>query len=229
MERVAKSHSVRPASHQRFRWLWRGLVVALLVWVVVDVFVPRQHSIRRFDPSEVARLETVMWRSYYDRNAPLLFWQLAGGLRSQFHAPFWRSFGLAYQATKAAFVFKQGMADADYARALPILVDYYGAIQKLTTERFDVPNVAYLELNWWVIHRQRDRYSYDDLARALNETAGALYSQPASRFVRYGRLRADAMRRCDEAGRQATEADWQRIEAELTAAWGELYAVVHPK
>lgn len=210
-------------------WFWRGAVLALLIWIIIDVFVPRKHSLRQFDPAEVARLETVMWRSYYDKKPVLLFWQLAGGLRQQFHAPFWRSFGLAFQATKAAFVFKRGQSQADYGRALPILADYYRSIQALSSEPFDVRRVAALELHWWIVHRQRDRYSYRDLADSLAQTSAALYNQPTSAFARYAQLRAEAMRLCDEAGQYpngATEADWQRIERALNRAWSTLHQTV---
>ncbi|AUD07421.1 hypothetical protein [Spirosoma pollinicola] len=210
-------------------WFWRTTLVALLLWITIDLLVPSRHSIRQFDAKEVARLETAMWRSYYDKNPALLFWQLAGGLRQQFHAPFWRSFGLAFLATKAAFAFKEGQSQADYQRALPSLITYYEAIQKLTVERFDVKKVAALELDWWIIHRQRDRYSYNDLATALEKTSAALYNQPIVQFTAYARLRADAMRLCDEAGRPpggATEASWHAIEQKLDLAWSSLHKVV---
>lgn len=200
--------------------------MVLALWIASDLFIPRKHSIRQFDPTAVARLETAMWRSYYDRNPVLLFWQLAGGLRQQFQAPFWRSFTLGFQATKAAFVFKRGQSNADYQQALPELTTYYGDIQELTVESFTIPDMAREELNWWIVHRQRDRYSYVDLADALDSTAAVLYRQPIARFTRYGQLRADAMRLCDEAGRGATEADWQRIEQRLNQAWSELHRVV---
>lgn len=215
-----------------YKRLWWSVWIALLLWVVADVFIPRKHSIRQFDPVEVARLETAMWRSYYDKRPALLFWQLAGGLRQQFHAPFWRSFGLAFQATRAAFVFKQGQSDADYEQALPLLVTYYEAIQDLTSESFDVPTVARLELNWWIVHRRRERYSYADLAKALAQTSAALYHQPVGAFDQYARQRTEAMRLCDEAQRglagqkPASASDWVRIERELNRAWGNLYSTV---
>lgn len=210
-------------------WIGRGVLLMLLSWVFVDLFVPQQHSIRAFDPKEVAQLETDMWRSYYDKNPALLFWQLARGLRQQFHAPFWRSFTLGFQATKAAFVFKKGKARTDYQKTLPDLIAYYEAIQTLSADSFNVPKVANLELEWWIVHRQREQYSYDDLADALVQTSAALYNQPAPPFVTYGRLRADAMRLCDEVRYHpggATEADWQRINLELRQAWGSLHTVV---
>ncbi|MFD2571549.1 hypothetical protein ACFSUS_12970 [Spirosoma soli] len=230
-----KDFTITPAPiRRRLNRRQIGLIAlaTLLLWIAIDVFVPRQHSIRAFDPAEVARLETAMWRSYYDKNPALLFWQLAGGLRQQFHAPFWRSFGLAFQATKAAFVFKQGRNRADYNKALPTLKTYYQSIQDLTIEQFDVEKVASLELNWWIIHRQRAWYSYQDLGNALVQTAAALYDQPSSPFIGYGRQRAEAMRLCDEAGQKpsgTTEADWQRIEQELNQAWSTLHSVVQQK
>ena len=125
-----------PLQRKPGRWFWRSGLLALLLWIGVDLFVPRQHSIRQFDPQAVARLETAMWRSYYEKKPVLLFWQLSGGLRQQFHAPFWRSFKLAFQATKAAFAFKGGTSRVDYQQALPDLIVYYESIQALSTETF---------------------------------------------------------------------------------------------
>ncbi len=216
---------IRKSSRQR----WKFALLALLLWISVDLFVPVQHSIRQFDPTAVAKLETAMWRSYYEKKPVLLFWQLATGLRQQFHAPFWRSFKLGFQASKAAFDFKKGKSRAEYQRALPGLTTYYESIQALSTDPFDVKKLAELELEWWVIHRQRERYSYGDLANALSQTAAVQYNQPVSAFVVYGQLRADAMRLRDESSRQSggtTEANWQRIETELGKAWKSLHQAV---
>ncbi|CAN5377813.1 hypothetical protein BH09BAC4_BH09BAC4_34780 [soil metagenome] len=224
MPKTARSPNRKPGW-----WIGRGVLLFLFIWITVDLFVSQPHSIREFDSKEVAQLETAMWRSYYDKKPVLLFCQLASGLRQQFHAPFWRSFTLGFQATKAAFVFKKGASQPDYQKTLPDLITYYEAIQKLSTDSFNVSKVAKLELEWWIVHRQRERYSYNDLANALVQTSAALYNQPATSFVTYGRLRADAMRLCDEVRRHpggATEADWQRINRELEQAWGSLHEVV---
>jgi phage terminase Nu1 subunit (DNA packaging protein) len=208
-------------------WLLALTILSLVIWIVTDLTIPRKHSIRQFDPNSVARIETSMWRSYYNKSRVTLFRQLAGGLRSQFNAPYWRSYGLAFQASRAAFVFKEGQSRAEYEEALPLLVDYYAAIQRLTQEKFDVQKVARLELEWWIIHRERNRYSYDDLAKALAQTAGALYGIPPDRFADYSQLRTQAMRQSDEAQKRGPkEADWQRIEQQLHWAWQSLYRVI---
>ncbi|QDK78058.1 hypothetical protein EXU85_05400 [Spirosoma sp. KCTC 42546] len=224
-----KTNSIPTHTPNPIRLLLWGALLALVLWVAVDLYVPRKNSLREFNPNEVARLETAMWRSYYQKKPVLLFWQLAGGLRQQFHAPFWRSFILGFQASKAAFDFKKGKSRMEYQKTLPDLISYYESIQALSTEQFNVPNVAKLELEWWIVHRQRERYSYSDLANALVQTSAALYNQPPASFGTYGRLRADAMRLCDDVRQKpggATEADWQHIEDELNQAWSSFHQAV---
>src|SRR5688500_8950441 len=100
-----------------------GVILALLlVWVASDLYAPRRTSLREFDADEVARLETAMWRSYYGRERARLFAQLGELLRTQYRLPLVRSNVVAYQAAKAAFVFKDGRGRADYEKALPNLV-----------------------------------------------------------------------------------------------------------
>ena len=59
-------------------------------WAVAELARPRRTDIRVFDPDDVARLETAMWRSYYDRRRLPLFGQLVALLQGQFHfQPLW--------------------------------------------------------------------------------------------------------------------------------------------
>ena len=114
---------------------------------------------------------------------------------------------------------------------MPDLIAYYESIQDLSTSPFDVVKVSKLELEWWIVHRQRDHYTYADLAEALVQTAAAQYDQPAALFKTYGFLRADAMRLRDESSQKpggTTEADWQRIDNELVQAWQSLHTAVQP-
>jgi len=60
------------------------LVLALLICgVLYDLYFPRTTHMREFDPDEVARLETAMWRSYYDKQRLRLFNELSELLRTQ--------------------------------------------------------------------------------------------------------------------------------------------------
>src|SRR2546422_3762996 len=101
--------SQQPSRRRRFILRVIALVLALLVCAVLyDLFVSRTTHMREFDADEVARLETAMWRSYYEKQRLRLFNQAAELLRTQYHMPPVRSNLVAYYAAKAAFVFKDG-------------------------------------------------------------------------------------------------------------------------
>lgn len=198
-------------------------------WVLLDLYRPVQARLREFDADEIARQDTAMWRSYYSRRRFLLFRQLAGLLRTQYNLPFVRSNLVAFHAAKAAFVFKDGKSRADYERALPDLRSFYAEIRKVSDVPFDPERAAQLELEWWIVHRQRADHQEGDLARALADLAAEIYHVPPERLMEHGRLRAEAMKIRDdkaEAG-GVTEADWQKIDELLHASWRSLKAAVN--
>ena len=204
-----------------------GLVV-VVGWVAFDLYAPRTAHLREFDPDEVARLETAMWRSYYEKQRLRLFRQLSELLRTQYNMPLVRSNQVAYYAADAAFVFKKGKQRADYEKALPELVKFYEAVRKISDIPFDVERVARLELEWWIIHRQRASHQPGDLERALAALQAEIYHVPVERLLEHGRLRAEAMTIRDtraEAG-GVTEADWARIDELLHQSYRSLAAAV---
>lgn len=200
-------------------------LLALLLWIAAELFLPRRRSLRDFAPAAVGQLDAAMWRSYYEGRKLKLFLQLARSVREQFHAPFWRSFPTAYRAAKAAIVFQGGRNRDDYAAALPYLEKYFAAINRLSDRPFDVKAAAQNELEWWVIRRE-PQHSTADWERLLAEVAAALYHEPVERFADYARLRVEAMVLRDEKGENIAEADWQEITRLLEESWGALWEVV---
>jgi hypothetical protein len=207
-----------------------AIVLALLVGAVLyDLYYPRSAKMREFDPNEVARLETAMWRSYYDKKQVQLFNQLSELLRTQYHMPLVRSNQVAYYAANAAFAFKEGKSQADYEKALPELVKFYGAIRKISDIPFDVDRVARLELQWWIVHRERWKRGAEELPRALAELQSAIYGVPIEQALEHGRLRAEAMKVRDmkaESGAAMTEEDWSKITELLRKSWHSLAVAV---
>lgn len=204
-------------------------IAALIVYTAYDLLVPRTSRMRSFDPDEVARLDTAMWRSYYSRQQVKLYNQLTELLRTQYNLPFIRSNTVAYQAAKAAFVFKGGHNRQDYEKALPYLLSFYRSVRKVSDIPFDVNRAARLELEWWIIHRERETHAPGDLGRALADLESELYQMPAERFAEHAQLRADAMTIRDtkaEAG-GVTEADWAKIDELLHASWRSLHNAVN--
>src|SRR2546423_815425 len=110
--------------------------------------------------------------------------------------------------------FQRGQQRSDYEKALPDLVKYYQSIRRMSDQPFEVDRVARLELEWWIVHRQRAQHQPGDLDRALAELQAAIYNLPVDRFMEHGRLRAEAMSIRDTKAEDGgvTEADWQRID-----------------
>ncbi len=229
MDSSQQSTGQRRARRSRVKWMLLAAVVAVIAWLGFDLYGPRSSRLRDFDPAEVARLETAMWRSYYAKERVKLFNQLAELMRSQYHMPFATSNAVAYQAAKAAFVFKDGKQRADYEKALPHLVKFYQAIRDGSDTPFDVEKAAKLELEWWIVHRQRARHEPGDLDRALAELPAEIYQVPVEKLMEHARLRQEAMTIRDqraEAG-GVSEADWQQIEELLRASWRSLWTAVN--
>jgi hypothetical protein len=93
---------------------------------------------------------------------------------------------------------------------------------------FDVYKVSKLELEWWIIHRERENHAPGDLARALAELQAAIYNVPVERVMEHGRLRAEAMTIRDTKAERGgvTEADWAKINDLLRQSWGSLAQAV---
>ena len=219
----------RPRRRGRALAIIAAVVLALVAWVAYDLYAPRRTSLRDFDPDEVARLETAMWRSYYSRQRLRLFTQMSELLRTQYRLPLWRSNAVAYQAARAAFVFKDGHTRADYERALPNLVSFYRSIREVSDTDFDPERAARLELEWWIVHRERARHAPGDLDGALAALASEIYRVPAERLAEHARLRAQAMEIRDRQAEQGgvTEEDWRRIDGLLHQSWRSLHAAVN--
>ena len=205
------------------------LVVFACAYSAYDLYSQRITHLRQFDPNEVARLETAMWRSYYEKDRVRLFRELAELMQTQYNMPFVRSNLTAYYAANAAVVFQRGKERPDYEKALPDLVKFYQQVRNMSDIPFDVNEAARLELEWWIIHRQRTRYKPEDLTRALAELQSALYHLPVEKFMEHGKYRAEAMTIRDTKAEQGavTEADWAQIDELLHKSWHSLFDVVN--
>ncbi len=205
------------------------LLVAIIAWALYDLYAPRTAHLREFNPDEVARLETAMWRSYYERQRVRLFNQLSELLRAQYNMPLIRSNRVAYYAANAALVFQKGKQRTDYEKALPDLVKFYESIRQTSDLPFDVNRAARLELEWWIIHRDRAKHKSGELDRALAELQAEIYHAPVDRLMEHRRLRAEAMtirdRKAETGG--VAEQDWARIDDLLHSSWRSLAAAVN--
>ncbi|WP_028210599.1 hypothetical protein [Paraburkholderia mimosarum] len=208
-----------------------ALLVVLIGYAAADLFLPLHRDLSRFDPIATGTLETKVWRSYYDRRHVALFLELAQTLRTQYHFPWLRSYVGAYYGASAAFTFKEGMERSDYEKALPALQTWFSLIRNTGNRDFDVPRTTALELEWWIVHRQRERYPPGALGSACAAAAASLYKLPVGSTLEHGQLRAQAMllRDAREEAGSVTDADWATIESLLHRSYLSLgHAVTSP-
>ena len=169
-----------------------------------------------------------MWRSYYERQRLRLFEELSELVRTQYNMPLVRSNQVAYYGANAAFVFKKGKQRSDYEKALPDLVKFYQSVRNMSDIPFDVDRAARLELEWWIIHRERAKHAPGELEHALAELQAEIYGIPVERLIEHGRLRAEAMTIRDTKAETSgvTEADWAKIDELLHQSWRSLSVAV---
>jgi len=211
-----------------FRRFFLSALAIFAVYAAADLFWPVNNDLRQFDPVALGKLETDMWRSYYDRKPFKLFFELAEMLRRQYKFPWLRSYLGAYYAAKAAFVFKDGKQRSDYEKALPELESYFAVIHRTGDIEFNVPAAAKFELEWWIVHRERERYGKEALDKACADAAAAIYLVSPDSTLEHGRLRADAMviRDTQAAAGGVREEDWAQIDRLLQGCYRSLRRVI---
>lgn len=125
--------------------------------------------------------------------------------------------------------FKKGTTRAEYERALPDLIHYYMFLHDVSTTPFDVNRAANLELEWWIVHRQRTQHQPGDLDSAVAESAAEFYRVPTEKLLDYGHDRSEAMTIRDSTAEQGgvTEENWKSIESLLRRAYRSLWETLH--
>ena len=204
--------------------LFRLVILIAIIWLAYDLFAPHHGDLRAFNAQEVGRLETEMWRSYYANDQLNLFNQAARTLREQYGTRAARSYVIALQAARAAFTFKGGHSRSDYERALPQIGSFYKSIRESSNIAFDPNQAAKLELEWWIIHRERKKHEPHDLVNALAQLQSEVYRIPSERAMKHAELRAEAMLLRDDKEEKGTvsEEDWKRIDELLRGSWQSL-------
>ncbi|WP_128961194.1 hypothetical protein [Bradyrhizobium guangzhouense] len=206
----------------------RKLIVgtALAALVAAYAGIPRQADLRAFDPAEMARLETAMWRDYYDKRYAALFYHLYASTRTQFGFSPFRSLHIAFSAAEAAKSFQPTHSRQEANAALPALLAYYRDFAAAAPAGFDVEEAARLELDWW--QARREAVGPQDYGITIARVAALTYGKRAedAGIRQFGIARAEAMAYRDGRGEGITEADWAAIETQLAGAYRSLKAGV---
>ncbi|MCG2666005.1 hypothetical protein ACFPFP_03565 [Bradyrhizobium sp. GCM10023182] len=199
---------------------------AAAVLVAAYAGIPRQADLRAFDPGEMARLETAMWRDYYDKRYAALFYHLYASTRTQFGFSPFRSLHIAFSAAEAAKAFQPTHSRQEADKALPALVGYYRDFAAAAPVAFDVEEAARLELDWW--QARREAVGPQDYGLTIARVAALTYGKSAddAGIRQFGIVRAEAMAFRDAKAEAITEADWATVETKLAGAYQSLKASV---
>ena len=141
-----------------------------------------------FDPDELARLETRMWKQYYRYQPARLFGTLVLALRAQAHVGWPRALAASIYLTKAAAGFSR--ARGDYDRFAPDIVRAYRLLK--LPDDVDASVVAGHELRWWVVRREIGLAAGKAAGDAITDLYASIYGLPTERVAEAGRLRGVA-------------------------------------
>lgn len=184
-------------------------------------------NLRNFDYQKVAKLDSDMWRAYYNHQFFKLFGQLLKLIRSQLGLSWFLTIRLAYHAGWAAVDYrirkKKGIKSE---RVLKNLIHFYKIISDNSIKPFDYMEAAKLELAWWEIHRRSYRNN-KELEQSLADAAAVMYDISPTALKEYAHYRAEAMiLPRHEGDDQKVPTDWNEVERLLVKAWGSLHAAV---
>jgi hypothetical protein len=203
---------------RRRRWPWIvAAVTAAVAAVLAYAAVPRHADLTRFDPAEMARLEMLAWRHYYEKRYLPLFTDLYEmSRREQGYSPL-DSVRLAVAAARAAKAFQPSTSRAEAEAAIPYLVDYFRILARAAPVKVDVEDAARTELAWW--QARRENATPEQYGAIIARVTTLLYGADGEDVRRSAVIRAKAMDYRDAHGANTTEADWAAIEEQLQLAY----------
>ena len=138
-----------------------------------------------FDPDELARLETRMWKAYYRRQPARLFGLLVLALRAQARVSWPRALAASVLLTRAAAGFAR--ATGDYERFAPDIGRGHRMLG--LPDDVDVEAVARHELRWWTVRREIGLSAGTAAGDSITDLYASLYGVPRERVAQAGRLR----------------------------------------
>jgi len=197
-----------------------GAVLAIVTLAAAYIGFPRHADLAKFDPTAMARLETAMWRHYYEKRYLPLFGDLYDVARSEYGFSPLDSLKLAYAAASAAKSFQPSTSQAEAEAALPALAVYFRILSDAAPAPIEVEDAARTELAWW--QARREAVTPEQYGLIIARVATLVYGIDGEELRRSGLVRAQAMAYRDAHEANMTEADWSFIADRLELAYGLL-------
>lgn len=201
----------------------RRIAAAVLITAALAaayICFPRHADLTRFDPAAMARLETTMWRHYYEKRYLPLFRDLYDVSHSQYGFSPLDSVQIAVSAASAAKAFQPSTSRAEAEAALPALVTYFRILSGAAPVPVEVEDAARTELAWW--QARREAVMPEEYGLIIARVSTLVYGVDGDDLRRSGVLRGQAMAYRDAHEANMSEADWWLIADRLEVAYGLL-------
>ena len=188
---------------------------------------------RSFDPRVVGRLECRAWETYYRREWGAFLGASVRLVRAAFGMTWPRTLVGAWLVLRANQVWAPYPGnDPEAARRL--MTRFYQLLRKSTDESFDPARAAWLEVEWWRVHREAQRGERtgqsEELTIALRDLYAYSYSVDPADVYRAAALRAEAMDVSDrwvESGCDPEDPQLAHERALLVRSYAGLLVAVH--
>jgi hypothetical protein len=201
-------------------------VLTAVALAVTYACFPRHADLTSFDPTAMARLETTMWRHYYEKRYLPLFRDLYDVARTQYGFSPLDSVQLAVAAAQAAKSFQPSTSRPEAEAALPSLESYFRILSNAASAPVEVEDAARTELAWW--QARREAVTPEEYGLIIARVATLVYGVDGDDLRRSGVLRAQAMAHRDAHAANMSEADWSLIADRLELAYGLLKKALSP-
>ena len=202
--------------------LFSKILFLIVAGIIAYGLWPRETSLQRFDPKDIARSELDMFRSI--RNGEIL----------KSTADCYKIYDFQYQMRPVAAVnigrdttaLISGILRAPDA----ITQDTYStpaaklflAIREEVKGNFDANLAGHYYKTIWI--QLTENSTVSDVAKSLAEYWAALYKLPATQFKKAADIRAAALVGAFEV--PAEQVNWGKVGADLKASWAELRKAV---
>jgi hypothetical protein len=187
---------------------------------------PRHADLTHFDPHAMARLETSMWRHYYEKRYLPLLGDLYEVARREYGFSPLESLRLAVTAARAARSFQPSTSRAEAEAALPALVSYFRVLSDAMPAPIEIEDAARTELAWW--QARREAVTPEQYGLIIARVATLVYGVDGEDLRRSGVVRAQAMAYRDAREANMSEADWSFIADQLELAYRLLKKALSP-
>ncbi len=176
------------------------------------------------NPGQIAYYEAAGWRAYYDRKWLKMLRLLLQFLQEQFHIPFPMSLLAAYYTTRASRLWAP--VDHDEQKVLAYLTKFYGVARRYSGLRFDVQEVARLELQYFEVHRRLSgKPEKEEFLQALIALHSAIFALSPKAVRELAEWRLKAANIVDLiTSRTSTniEEDWGALEGYLRRCYSSI-------